>query len=192
MRLVSLALLVSAAASPQALDQMLDQLSTVRSLKTPVISHDGRYVAWTESQPGQPSDAAKLYVSEASGAKPRRVTNSDGAEADPAFSEDGRLAFLSDTGAKNLRQLYVADKYGLGHTSRLTDVTGFLRAALGAGFQTHRRAADRGCSSSAGSHRGSDPRHRRRRQQDLPAAHRHCRCRVWQARHCFARGHVRL
>src|SRR5271165_506865 len=130
MRLVSLALLVSAAASPQALDQMLDQLSTVRSLKTPVISHDGRHVAWTESQPGQPSDAAKLYVSEASGAKPRRVTNSDGAEADPAFSEDGRLAFLSDTGAKNLRQLYVADKYGLGHTSRLTDVTGFLSAPL--------------------------------------------------------------
>src|SRR5271165_3329675 len=130
MRLVSLALLVSIAASPQALDHMLDQLSSVRSLKTPVISHDGRYVAWTESQPGHQSDEAKLYVSEASGAKPRRVTNSDGAEADPAFSEDGRLAFLSDTGAKNLRQLYVADKYGLGHVAKLTDVTGFLSAPL--------------------------------------------------------------
>ncbi len=130
MRLAFLALLVSSLAAAESLDQLLDQLSSVRALKTPVISHDGRYVAWTESQPGKQSDEAKLYVSETSGAKPQRVTNTDGAEADPAFSQDGSLAFLSDTGAKNLRQLYVADKYGLGRSRKLTDVRGFLSAPV--------------------------------------------------------------
>jgi len=130
MRLVSLALFVSAIASAQNLDQMLNQLGSVYALKSPAISPDGRYVAWTESQPGLESDVAKLYVSEAKGGKPQRVTNTDGAEADPAFSQDGRLAFLSDAGAKNLRQLYVAGKNGLGRSSKLTDVTGFLSSPL--------------------------------------------------------------
>jgi dipeptidyl aminopeptidase/acylaminoacyl peptidase len=130
MRLSLLALLLLPTAFPQALDKMLDQLSAVHYVKTPAISQDGHYVAWTEAQPGKESDAAKLYVSEAEAGKPKRVTNTDGAESDPVFSKDGRLAFLSDAGDKKLRQLYVADKHGLGHTNKLTDVTGFLSYPL--------------------------------------------------------------
>src|SRR5271170_6082125 len=129
MRRLLLALFIPAAL-PQALDQTLNQLSAVHYLKTPALSADGRYVAWTESQPGKESDEAKLYVSEVAGGKPRRVGNTDGAESDPAFSKDGRLAFLSDSGEKKLRQLYVSDNHGLGHTAKLTDVSGFLSAPL--------------------------------------------------------------
>ena len=116
------------AALPQALDQTLNQLSAAYYLKTPALSAEGRYVAWTEAQPGMESDEAKLYVSDVAEGKPKRVGNTDGAESDPAFSKEGRLAFLSDSGEKKLRQLYVSDNHGLGHTTKLTDVTGFLSA----------------------------------------------------------------
>ena len=125
-----LVVLVAATACAQSLDSMLDQLGSVHVVKSPAISTDGRYVAWTEAQPGKESDAAKLYVSEAAKGAPRRVTNSDGAESDPAFAKDGRLAFLSDAGAKNLRQLYVADKFGRGPTTKLTEVNGFLSSPV--------------------------------------------------------------
>jgi hypothetical protein len=77
-------------------------------------SPDGREIACTLSMDGNP----EIYLLDARGSSPRRLTNARAIDTSPSFSPTGReMAFTSDRGGSP--QVYVMDHEG-GNVRRLT------------------------------------------------------------------------
>ncbi len=88
-------------------------------------------VAWTETTPskdGSESRKSAIYVAELR--DPARSTRpvTDGAESghSPAWSRDGKLAFLASADSKGQLQLYVVEKPGRSKPRKVTNLAGFL------------------------------------------------------------------
>lgn len=116
-------------ASPK---ESLDLLFATQQFTRACIAPDGGRLAWVEERSNAdrtPSRNTALFVLDAPGATPRRVSAGDGravhAEQDPVWSPDGRwLAFLSDQEKPGQLQLYVVSAAG-GAGRQLTHLSGY-------------------------------------------------------------------
>jgi dipeptidyl aminopeptidase/acylaminoacyl peptidase len=117
---ILLALLLQAAApAPQA--PTIDQLVELRRVVSVALSPDGAQVAYVVRKANWDENAfeTEIWLADAVGGEPRRLTNARKSSDAPAFSPDGkRLAFASDRGDK--RQIYLIDPRG-GDAEVLTD-----------------------------------------------------------------------
>ncbi|HUS13746.1 MAG TPA: hypothetical protein VM536_01905 [Chloroflexia bacterium] len=83
----------------------------------PAWSPDGRRIAFVSQRTGSP----QVFVMNADGSDPTRLTQTRSTDFDPAWSPDGRrIAFASDRETTLLPELYVMNADGSGAT-RLTD-----------------------------------------------------------------------
>lgn len=128
-----LLLIAFAAISLQAADtrQILDEIFAVHQFREVTITRDGRFAAWVESHGGKnPAEARNSNISlkDLRGAGgPKQLTGDRCQEHSPAWSRDGRLAYLSDAGSKGQLQLWVAAHPGEGPAKKLTSFKGFLQ-----------------------------------------------------------------
>ena len=112
-------LLQAAAAAPQA--PTIDQLVELRRVVSVALSPDGSRVAYVVREANWDENAfeTEIWLADAEGGEPRRLTNAKKSSDAPAFSPDAkRLAFASDRGEK--RQIYLIDPRG-GEAEVLTD-----------------------------------------------------------------------
>ena len=112
-------LLQAAAAAPQA--PTIDQLVELRRVVSVALSPDGSRVAYVVREANWDENAfeTEIWLADAGGGEPRRLTNAKKSSDAPAFSPDAkRLAFASDRGEK--RQIYLIDPRG-GEAEVLTD-----------------------------------------------------------------------
>jgi dipeptidyl aminopeptidase/acylaminoacyl peptidase len=123
------------AAAPAPLDATLDSLSALHEFRELALSPDHTQVAWIETSPGKsPSDpsTSSVYLKDLrdpnSGAK--RIGDAAAMLQGLAWSQDGRLAFLSDAESHGQMQLYVMEKagHGSGHgkTHKVADFEGYV------------------------------------------------------------------
>src|SRR6266849_6804207 len=121
-----------AQASPKA-GEVLDSLFAVRNYEEASISPDGRMVAWVERGQGKEEagkSTAWMKDLRDPASKARRLSDdSSVVERGLAWSGDGKLAYLSDTGSEGQPQLYVTANPLKGGARKLTDVKGWLDGA---------------------------------------------------------------
>jgi dipeptidyl aminopeptidase/acylaminoacyl peptidase len=120
-------------AAPPTIDAALDSLSALREFHEVALSPDHARVAWIETSPGKsdndrPGVSVSIYLKElrdpASTAK--RVGDQASMAHGLAWSQDGRLAFLSDADSHGQMQLYVVDKPGHGKPRKVGNFEGYL------------------------------------------------------------------
>jgi Tol biopolymer transport system component len=119
------------AAAPPSLDAAQNSLSALHDFREVAVSPGGDKVAWIESAPGKiESDRPSLsvYVKDLrdAGAGTRRIGDPGSMAQGLAWSEDGKLAFLSDFDSHGQLQLYVAEKPGRGKPRKIGEFTGYI------------------------------------------------------------------
>jgi dipeptidyl aminopeptidase/acylaminoacyl peptidase len=118
------------AAAPASLDASLDSLSALHEFREVALSPDHAFVAWTESSPGKaegdrPTHSA--YLKELrDGSAAKRIGEPASMVQGLAWSQDGRLAFLSDAESHGQLQLYVVEKPGHGKPRKIGNFEGYL------------------------------------------------------------------
>ncbi len=106
------------AAKPPTVDQIL----SIKRAGSPVISPDGRFVAYTVRETNWEDNAydQQIWLADAHEGAPRQLTRSKKSSQSPAWSPDAsKLAFISDRTDK--RQIYIISVSG-GEASLLTSV----------------------------------------------------------------------
>src|SRR5262245_51233274 len=114
---------VAAGAEPRPL--RVDDLYTLKVVRDPRVSPDGKWVAYTVTGLDAKEDAADadVYMSPLAGGDAERVTASKKSETAPRWSPDGRyLAFLSGREGKKT-QVWLLPRLG-GEAVKLTDYKG--------------------------------------------------------------------
>ncbi len=124
-------------AAPVPIDSALDSLSSLHEFHEVALAPDHARVAWTETSPGKSASgepgknderpSVSLYVKdlrETSAAK--RIGDPAGRVQGLAWSQDGRLAFLSDAESHGQMQLYVVEKPGHGKARKIGDLEGYV------------------------------------------------------------------
>src|SRR6266853_272449 len=87
----------------------------------PQWSHDGKRIVFTSDRDGDP----EIYVMNADGSNPIRLTRSPGRDAHPYFSPDGRrIVFQSPRANGDDTNIYVMNSDG-SNVMRLTNLKGF-------------------------------------------------------------------
>ena len=87
----------------------------------PQWSHDGAKIAFTSDRDGDP----EIYVMNADGSSPRRLTNTPGRDAHPFFSRDGRKIVFQSPRANGIdTNIYVMNSDG-SNVVKLTNLKGF-------------------------------------------------------------------
>jgi dipeptidyl aminopeptidase/acylaminoacyl peptidase len=132
--ILSAALLVACfglPAAPPSIDAALDSLSTQHEFREITLSPDHARVAWIETSPGKlAGDPAmqSVYVKDllAGNVAARRIGDPSGMVHGLAWSQDGRLAFLSDAESRGQMQLYVLEKSGRGKARKIGDFEGYV------------------------------------------------------------------
>ncbi len=119
-------------AAPPPLSSALDSLSALHEFREVALSPDHVHVAWIETSPGK-SDSDHSSVSVAVYIKDLRDSSPAKRIGDPAtmaqglaWSQDGRLAFLSDADSHGQMQLYVVEKPGHGKPHKAADFEGYV------------------------------------------------------------------
>jgi dipeptidyl aminopeptidase/acylaminoacyl peptidase len=123
-------------AAPPPLDAAIDSLSALHEFREVALSPDHAWVAWIETSPGKiASDAATsaVYVSSVyvkdlhdASAAAKRIGDAVPRAHGLAWSQDGRLAFLSDGESHGQLQLYVLEKPGRGKPRKVGNFEGYL------------------------------------------------------------------
>ncbi|HKW00454.1 MAG TPA: S9 family peptidase [Vicinamibacterales bacterium] len=106
--------------APAAATPTVDDLISLKRAGSPVISPDGRLVAYTVRETNWDDDRyeTEIWIADVASGAVRQLTNAPKSSNAPAWSPDGRrLAFGSDRTDK--RQIYVIDPAG-GEAERLT------------------------------------------------------------------------
>ena len=104
------------------MDDVIHALFSATTFDQTAISPDGKNVAWVETT----KSGSAVYVSDLTGAKPRRITAGGPSEDGIAWSPDSKqIAFLSDAPKGGQQQVYVASVAG-GAPRKLTSIKGFL------------------------------------------------------------------
>ena len=120
------------AAAPPTIDAALDSLSSLHDFREVALAPDHARVAWIETSPGKgdddrPNASASVYLKDlhdpASPAK--RVGDPAPMVKGLAWSQDGRLAFLSDVEMHGQMQLYVVEKPGRGKARKIGNLEGY-------------------------------------------------------------------
>ena len=87
----------------------------------PQWSHDGKRIAFTSDRDGDP----EIYVMNADGSSPRRLTHTPGRDAHPFFSRDGRRIVFQSPRANGIdTNIYVMNSDG-SNVVKLTNLKGF-------------------------------------------------------------------
>jgi dipeptidyl aminopeptidase/acylaminoacyl peptidase len=116
--LLALALLAGGERRPLTVDDLL----AIPRAGSPVVSPDGRLVAYTVARSRADGSGleASLWVAPAAGGEPRRLTTAREKVSAPRFSPDGRrLAFVSDRSGRS--QVHLIDLGG-GEAVQVTDL----------------------------------------------------------------------
>jgi dipeptidyl aminopeptidase/acylaminoacyl peptidase len=122
---------MAAAAPPQSPEAAQNSLFALHDFREVAISQDGGKVAWIESAPGKfESDLPTLsiYIRDLgdAGAVAKRISEPGSMVQGLAWSQDGRLAFLSDTESHGQMELYVAEKPGRGKPRKIGELKGYV------------------------------------------------------------------
>ena len=118
----------SSAPAPTPAPPTIDQLVELKRVGQIALSPDGQLVAYTVREANWDENAfeTEIWLADAAGGEPRRLTNAKKSSDAPAFSPDGkRLAFASDRAEK--RQLYLIDPRG-GEAEALTSAEDGVQA----------------------------------------------------------------
>jgi len=110
---ILLALLLQAAPAAAPKSPTIDQLVELRRVVSVALSPDGSQAAYVVREANWEENAfeTEIWLADAAGGAPRRLTNAKKSSDAPAFSPDGkRLAFASDRSDK--RQIYLIDPRG--------------------------------------------------------------------------------
>ena len=110
---ILLALLLQAAPAAAPKSPTIDQLVELRRVVSVALSPDGSQAAYVVREANWEENAfeTEIWLADAAGGAPRRLTNAKKSSDAPAFSPDGkRLAFASDRSDK--RQVYLIDPRG--------------------------------------------------------------------------------
>jgi dipeptidyl aminopeptidase/acylaminoacyl peptidase len=118
-------------AAPSAVDASLDSLSALHEFREVALSPDHTRAAWIETSPGKTaSDPASysVYVKEL---RDPSVGGKHIGEAAPrvqglTWSQDGRLAFLSDAEVHGQMQLYVVENPARGKVRKVGNFEGYV------------------------------------------------------------------
>src|SRR5579863_5626501 len=100
----------------------VDELIELARPATPVISPDGRLVAYSVRKPNWAENRyeSQLWIANIQSGEQVQLTRSNRTNSEPAWSPDGRwLGFISDRDGK--RQIYVISPFG-GEARRITNV----------------------------------------------------------------------
>lgn len=122
--------LVAGPLSP-APDAAQNSLFALHDFREVAISPDGGKVAWIESAPGKiESDLPSLsvYIKDLrdAGAGAKRIGDPSSMAQGLAWSQDGKLAFLSDADSHGQMQLYMAEKPGRGKPRKIGEFKGYI------------------------------------------------------------------
>jgi dipeptidyl aminopeptidase/acylaminoacyl peptidase len=120
-----------AAAPPQSPDAAQNSLFALHDFREVAISPDSRKVAWIESAPSKIESeppSLSIYVKDLrdADAGAKRIGDPASMAQGLAWSEDGRLAFLSDADSHGQMQLYVAEKPGRGKPRKIGEFKGYV------------------------------------------------------------------
>ena len=120
-------------AAPPTLNAALDSLSGLHEFREVALSPDHARVAWIETSPGKtesdrPSVSVSVYLKDLRDATPsaKRIGDPASMVQGLAWSQDDRLAFLSDAESHGQMQLYVVDKPGHGKARKIGNFEGYL------------------------------------------------------------------
>ena len=119
------------AAAVPSLDLALDSLSELHEFREVALSPDHSKVAWIETSPvkgeGSPANLS-VYIKELSdaGAGIKRVGDAAIRVQGLTWSQDGKLAFLSDADSHGQMELYVAEKPGHGKPHKVGNFEGYV------------------------------------------------------------------
>ena len=107
------------------------QAPAIHQLREVAVSPDNAMAAWTEGIPakdGSESRRSAVYVKDLrdAAAAPRRMTDAAETGHAPAWSRDGKLAFLAAGETNEQLQLYVTAKPGHDKARKITDARGHL------------------------------------------------------------------
>jgi dipeptidyl aminopeptidase/acylaminoacyl peptidase len=100
----------------------IDDLLNLKRVASPVLSPDGRWVAYTVRETNWDDNAyeTEIWLASSQSGDPRSLTNAEKSSLQPAWSPDSRtLGFISDRDGK--RQIYRIDVSG-GEAERLTSI----------------------------------------------------------------------
>ncbi len=111
-------------ASPLTYDDLLG----MKNLDDPQLSPDGSQVAYVVAdgalEVGQPSAESRIWLVDAAGGTPRKITRGPGSDELPRWSPDGRsVAFCSDRAKRGTGRLYLL-RGGIGEAEELTELPG--------------------------------------------------------------------
>ena len=121
---------VAATAAPVPFDSALDALNTQHEFRQVALSPDHAQVAWIETTPSKIENgpaSVSVYVKDIRDASSvRRVGEPAVRVQGLTWSQDGRLAFLSDAESHGQMELYVAEKPGHGKPRKIGNIQGYL------------------------------------------------------------------
>ena len=119
--------LIAAQARPNA---ALDALSALHEFREVAISPDGGKVAWVESVPGKAEGempSLSVYLKDLHDtAAAKRLGDAGSMAQGLTWSQDNRLAFLSDSDSHGQMQLYVVEKPGRGKPHKIGEIKGYV------------------------------------------------------------------
>lgn len=118
------------AAAP-SVDSALDALYSLHEFRDVALSPDHTRVAWIETAPGKTEDERPtvcVYLKDLRdpAERAKRIGDPGTMAQGLAWSQDGRLAFLSDFDSHGQMQLYVVEKPGHGKPHKIGDFEGFV------------------------------------------------------------------
>jgi len=119
------------AGAPPSLDAALDSLSSLHEFHEVALSPDHQRVAWIETSPGKEASdpvSVAVYVKDLQdpGSAAKRIGDVAVRAQGLTWSQDGRLAFLSDADSHGQMQLYVMEKPGRGKVRKVGNFEGYV------------------------------------------------------------------
>jgi dipeptidyl aminopeptidase/acylaminoacyl peptidase len=120
-------------AAPVGIDAALDSLSTLHEFREVALSPDHSRVAWIETssakgESDKPTVSVSVFLKDLRdpSAAPKRVGDPAAMVQGLAWSQDGRLAFLSDAEMHGQMQLYVVEKPGRAKARKVGQFEGYV------------------------------------------------------------------
>jgi dipeptidyl aminopeptidase/acylaminoacyl peptidase len=122
---------ITLAAAPSPIESALDSLNAQHEFREVALSPDHGLMAWIETAPGKNEGepaSLSVYVKDLrdAGASAKRVGDSAIRMQGLTWSQDGRLAFVSDADSHGQMQLYIVERPGHSKPRKVGDFQGYV------------------------------------------------------------------